>query len=87
MKANERSVEVELLTEISKKLDRVVALLAAQGKPIDKQVQILVAAGNDSAFIGSVVGLTSARVRQLDAWKRSKRAVNDGDVATADQSQ
>jgi hypothetical protein len=87
MKPIQLSVEAELLTEISKKLDRVVALLAAQGKPIDRQVQILAAAGNDSAFIGSVVGVTSARVRQLDAWKRSKRGGDDGDAAPADQPQ
>jgi hypothetical protein len=87
MKPIQLSVEAELLTEISRKLDRVVALLAAQGKPIDKQVQILAAAGNDSAFIGSVVGVTSARVRQLDAWKRAKRGGDESEAAPADQAQ
>jgi hypothetical protein len=85
MKPIQLSVEAELLTVISKKLDRVVALLAAQGKPVDKQVQILAAAGNDSAFIGSVIGVTAARVRQLDAWKQSKRSGDDADVIPADQ--
>ena len=87
MRPIQLSVESELLTEISKKLDRVVALLPAQGKPIDRQVQILAAAGNDSTFISSVVGVTSARVRQLDAWKRSKRGGDDGDDAPADEPQ
>jgi len=87
MKPIQLSVEAELLTEISKKLDRVVAVLAAQGKSIDKQVQILAAAGNDSAFIGSVVGLTPGRVRQLDVWKRAKQGDGDGEAVPADQAQ
>lgn len=86
MRPNQLSVEAELLMEISKKLDRVVAVLAAQGKSTEKQVQILASAGNDSAFIGSVVGLTPGRVRQLDAWKRTKQGGDDGDVAPADQA-
>ena len=84
MRPTPLSVEAELLTGISKKLDRVVAVLAAQGKSIDKQVQILAAAGNDSAFIGSVVGVTPGRVRQLDAWKRAKQGGDNGEAAPAD---
>jgi hypothetical protein len=67
------SAEAVLLTEISQKLDRVVAVLAAQGKDKTKQVEIPALAGNDSTFIGSVVGLAPGRVRQLDGWKRAKR--------------
>ena len=67
------SVEAQLLTEISRKLDRIVAVLAAQGKEKDRQVEILAAAGSDSAFIGSIVGLAPGRVRQLDGWKRAKQ--------------
>jgi hypothetical protein len=87
MRPSPLSAEAELLTEISRKLDRVVAVLAAQGKSIDKQVQVLAAAGNDSAFIGTVVGVTPGRVRQLDAWKRAKQGDDDREGAPADQAQ
>jgi hypothetical protein len=87
MRPRQLSVEAELLTEISKKLDRIVAVLAAQGKSIDKQVQILAAAGNDSAFIASVVGVTPGRVRQLDAWKQAQQGDDDGDAVPADRPQ
>lgn len=68
------SVEAQLLSEISRKLDRVVAVLVTQGKDKDRQVEILALAGCDSAFIGSVIGLAAGRVRNLDGWKRAKLA-------------
>jgi hypothetical protein len=74
------SVEAQLLAEISLKLDRVIAVLAAQGKDKDRQVEILAQAGSDSAFIGTIIGTTPGRVRQLDSWKRAKqRAEGAGD--------
>jgi hypothetical protein len=69
------SRESALLEEISAKLDRVVAVLAAQGKDKDKQVDILTAAGCDSAFIGTVVGITAGAVRMQQSRKRKKASV------------
>jgi hypothetical protein len=62
--------EQELLVEISLKLDRLVAVLAAQGKPREIQIDILSAAGCDSLFIGTVVGLTAGRVRAIQSRRR-----------------
>jgi len=64
--------EIALLQEISKKLDRVVAVLAVQGKERDKQIEILLAAGCDSAFVGTVVGLTGGAVRVFQSRQRTK---------------
>ena len=62
--------EPELLAEISSKLDRLVAVLAAQGKPRETQIDILSAAGCDSPFIGTVVGLTAGAVRTIQSRRR-----------------
>jgi hypothetical protein len=71
-KAQMASQEAQLLQEISLKLDRVVAVLAAQGKDKDKQIDILGAAGCESGFIGAVVGMTAPSVRKFQSRKRSK---------------
>jgi hypothetical protein len=69
------STEAQLLVEISGKLDRLVAILAAQGKARERQVEILAAAGSDSTFIGSVVGLDPRTIRNMPEWKRAKQAM------------
>jgi hypothetical protein len=61
-----------LLADICRKLDRIVAVLAAQGKDKERQVAILVAAGCDSVFIASVLGVTPQRVRQMAAWRQAQ---------------
>jgi hypothetical protein len=64
--------ELELLAEISGKLDRLVAVLAAgQLKDRDQQVEVLALAGCDSRFIGSFVDLAPSRVRNLDGWRKA----------------
>ena len=74
------SPEAQLLQEISVKLDRVVAVLAAQGRDKDKQIDILGAAGCDSGFIGTVVGMTAPSVRKFQSRKRSK-ALDEGSAS------
>lgn len=64
--------ELDLLSEISSKLDRLVAVLATQGKDRDTQVAILASAGCDSAFVGTVVGMSAGAVRKLPAWRRAQ---------------
>lgn len=79
------SMECQLLAEISQKLDRVVAVLATQGKEKDRQIEILALAGLDSPFIASVLGTTAATVRNTDGWRRAKKgqAVPAADAAPA----
>lgn len=64
--------EIELLAEVSAKLDLVVAVLAAHGKDIKDQILILATAGCDSHFIGTVVGKTSGAVRNYAEWRQAK---------------
>lgn len=66
--------ELEVLSQISEKLDRVVAVLAAQGRDKEKQIDILAAAGCDSAFIGMIVGMNSGSVRMALSRRRAKSA-------------
>lgn len=60
--AIERS-EKDLLAEISAKLDRLVGVMAIQGKDQDAQVDTLYALGFDSKTIGALVGLSDSTVR------------------------
>jgi hypothetical protein len=66
--------ELELLAEISAKLDNMIAVLAAQGKDRDTQIDILSTAGCDSAFIGSVIGITAGAVRKYQSRRRGRGA-------------
>lgn len=74
------SPELAALQDIAAKLDRVIAVLAAQGKEKDKQVEILSAAGCDSKFIGKVVGMTGASVRKFQSRQRGKSNDSVADV-------
>lgn len=73
--------EMELLAEISGKLDRVVAVLATQGKPRDKQMEILTAAGCESGFIGTLVGMTPSAVRTWQSRRRKAGEAPEADTA------
>lgn len=76
--------DTELLSEISSKLDRVVAVLAAQGKDRATQISILAAAGCDSGFIGTVVGMSAGAVRKQIGWRRWH---DDDETADAEGAQ
>jgi len=78
------SPEVAALQDIGAKLDRVIAVLAAQDKDKDKQIDILSAAGCDSKFIGVVVGMTAASVRKFQSRRRGKST--EAVVETSDDS-
>ncbi len=66
--------EPELLAEIGSKLDRLVAVMAAQGKDRDTQVAILAAAGCDSRFIGLMLGISPGAVRNRPGWRRAQES-------------
>ncbi len=71
--------------EISQKLDRVIAVLAVQGKDREKQIDILSAVGCDSAFIGNVVGLTASAVRGVQSRRRDRARVKPSDETTTEE--
>ena len=78
------SPEATLLREISGKLDRVIAVLAAQGKDKSKQIEILSAAGCDSNLIGVVVGITGGAVRMLQSRQRKKTSRGSAEQASTE---
>lgn len=61
----------ELLQEISEKLDKLMRILAIQGKDIDTQIKILKKLGFTSEETGNLVGLTDMAVRKRESWKNS----------------
>ena len=54
----------ELLAEINDKLDKVIVLLATQGRSEDEQIVVLRGLGYEWSFIGATVGLTAAAARK-----------------------
>jgi hypothetical protein len=72
VRSGPEQTETALLREISTKLDRLIGVMAAQGKDRDKQIDILMAAGCDSAFIGTIVGMQPGAVRTLLSRRRAR---------------
>jgi len=56
--------ERELLHEISERLNRILGLLAIEGKSQNQQIEILSGLGLDSKTTGLFVGLSGDAVRQ-----------------------
>ena len=56
--------ELEVLAEISDKLDRLIAVTAIQGRDEEDQIRILYELGYDSFKIGPLVGLSPDVVRK-----------------------
>lgn len=48
----------EILSEISHKLDRIIAMLAVQGKELDDQIKTLKNLGMDWKLIGDMTGMS-----------------------------
>ena len=78
--------DTNVLVEISLKLDRVIAVLAAQGKDREQQIDILSAAGCESNFIGTVVGMTGGAVRTFQSRRKGKtdKLTDRGEATTVD---
>lgn len=55
--------EIDFLAEISAKLDRVIALLAIQGKPEDKQAPILKSLGFTYEEISGLTGIPEGTLK------------------------
>ena len=69
MSENTKSTE-ELLSEISQKLDKIIGILAIQGKDEDTQIRILKQLGFEAIEIGNILGV-QGRLRDKKAWKES----------------
>lgn len=60
-------------SEITKKLDTIIALLAIQNKERDEQVKILRSLGFSSREIEKITGIPSSTVRGMNVDKPSGR--------------
>jgi len=69
MATKKEKSEKELLEEISGKLDKLIGILAIQGKNEDDTIKILKKLGFTSEETGTLVGLTDAAVRMRKSWK------------------
>lgn len=70
-KKQEEQKTEDLLHEISEKLDKIMGVLAIQGKDEDKQIEILKKLGFKSNLTGALLGLKESAVRNRKSWKES----------------
>lgn len=69
VKTKEKS-DVELLSEISTKLDYLIALMATQGKERDDQIKILVGQGFSNSMVAKLLGIPKGTVDMIRARKK-----------------
>ena len=67
MPEEKKSTE-DLLSEISQKLDKIMGILAIQGKDENTQIRILKKLGFEAIEIGNILGI-QGRLRDKKAWK------------------
>lgn len=65
--------ELTVLEEISKKLDKLTAVFAAQGKDEGTQIKIYEAAGMTSDEIGRCTGKAAATIRTRKHKRKKKK--------------
>ncbi|MDE1765072.1 MAG: hypothetical protein KGI27_02235 [Thaumarchaeota archaeon] len=64
MKSEKKTTD-ELLEGISKKLDKIIGVIAIQGKDTIIQIKILKSIGLSSSEIADMLGLTDVNVRKI----------------------
>jgi len=70
MASQKEKSEKELLREISEKLDKIIAVLATQGKNTDTQIDILHGFGWEWDEVGTLVGMKGDAVRMRYSRKK-----------------
>lgn len=68
--AKKEKSDIELLTEISTKLDYIIALMATQGKERDDQINILVGQGFPNSMVAKLLGIPKGTVDMIRARKK-----------------
>jgi len=63
--------EKELLEGINEKLDKLIGILAIQGKNEDEQIRILKVLGFTSKQTGSLLGIEDSAIRHRKAWTQN----------------
>ena len=67
----EKPSEIEVLLDISKKLDDLVTLFSVQGKEKEEQITIMVSKGYSNSQISKLLGIPKGTVDSIRA-KQSK---------------
>ena len=62
--------EKELLEEISGKLDKIIGVLAIQGKEEDTQIRILKKLGFQPEEVGKLLGI-NGKLKDKQAWRKN----------------
>jgi len=70
--AKQEKTEKELLREMIEKLDKLIGVIAIQGKSKDDQIKVLVSLGFTNAEISKITGMPKGTVDTIRA-KRKKR--------------
>jgi hypothetical protein len=71
----------EILEEINSKLDKILTLVACQGKDLDTQIKILAGSGLSYKEIGGFVGMSGDAVgMRLSRARRARRRVRSRKV-------
>jgi len=63
--------EKKLLEEINEKMDKLIGILAIQGKNEDEQIRILKMLGFNSKQTGSLLGIEDSAIRHRKAWTQN----------------
>jgi hypothetical protein len=70
--ARKEKTEKDILIEMNKKLDRLIGILATQGKDRDDKIRILVSLGFSNSEISRLIGVPKGTVDSIRA-KTQKR--------------
>ena len=66
--------EIDLLIEISEKLDNLISLLLVQGKEKEEQIQILVNRAFSNSRISQLLGIPKGTVDTIRAKQSKKKS-------------
>lgn len=68
-----KTAEIEVLKEISRKLDDLVTLFSVQGKEKEEQIRIMVSNGYSNSQIAKLLGLPKGTVDSIRAKFQKKK--------------
>ncbi len=67
---SEKEKSIELLEEMNQKLDKLIGLIAIQGKEESQQIKILTDFGFNSTEVGNLLGIPPGTVRRKNLEMR-----------------
>ena len=68
MTSKEKS-DNQILEEISAKLDKLIAVISIEGKPVEQQLKILKNLGFSSKEASGLTGISYSSIRHRKGWK------------------